>query len=515
MKNNTISQFLLGIQKLLILLILVEFIVPDLLLSQYSQQGPKLVGSGSVNGSAQGLSVAISSDGNTAIIGGGYDNGYNGATWIFTRSNGVWTQQGSKLVGTGVVGTSWQGNSVAVSGDGNTAVVGGPNDNGTAGAVWIFTRSGGVWSQQGSKLVGTGAVGTAAQGWTVAISSDGNTVITGGYKDNVNKGAVWIFTRSGGVWTQQGSKLVGTGAVGYAYQGYSVAISADGNTAVLGGYLDSTQTGAVWVFTRSGGIWTQQGTKLVGTGAVGAAVQGSSVAISSDGNTLVDGGYLDNNYKGAVWIFTRSGGVWTQQGSKIVGTGTSGNAYLGYSVAITSNGNSLVAGGSNDSSGTGAIWVFNRSGGVWTQLGQKLVGTGATGLAYQGYSVAISSNGNSFIEGGFSDNLATGASWVFVNPSIGITNLSTEIPSKYSLNQNYPNPFNPTTKIKFDVAHTGDVKIVVYDVKGSEVQALVNESLRPGTYEASFNGSALNSGVYFYELISNGFIETKKMLLIK
>jgi len=99
--------------------------------------------------------------------------------------------------------------------------------------------------------------------------------------------------------------------------------------------------------------------------------------------------------------------------------------------------------------------------------------------------------------------------------SVGINPISTEIPSSYSLSQNYPNPFNPTTKIKFDVARLGDVKIVVYDVMGREVQSLVNESLKPGTYEASFDGSQLTSGVYFYKMVTEGFTETKRMILLK
>jgi hypothetical protein len=85
--------------------------------------------------------------------------------------------------------------------------------------------------------------------------------------------------------TQQGGKLLGTDAVGASFQGYSVAFSSDGNTAVVGGLGDNAFAGAVWVYTRSGGVWTQQGSKLVGTGAVGAAQQGSSVALSADGNT--------------------------------------------------------------------------------------------------------------------------------------------------------------------------------------------------------------------------------------
>jgi len=98
---------------------------------------------------------------------------------------------------------------------------------------------------------------------------------------------------------------------------------------------------------------------------------------------------------------------------------------------------------------------------------------------------------------------------------VTVNNISTETPSKYSLSQNYPNPFNPTTNIKFSIVNSGEVKLVVYDIQGREVQTLVNESLKPGTYEAAFDASSLNSGVYFYKLITNTFSETKKMLLIK
>ncbi len=197
---------------LLTVLLLIITIVSE---AQFVQQGSKLVGTGTTGKAKEGYSVSVSADGNTAIVGGPDDNNNQGAAWIYTRSGGVWTQQGSKLVGTGAVSVNVkQGNSVSISADGNTAIVGGPGDNSGQGAVWIYTRSGGVWTQQGSKLVGTGAVGNAYQGWSVSISADGNTAIVGGVKDNSYKGAGWIYTRSGGVWTQQGSKLVGTGAVG-------------------------------------------------------------------------------------------------------------------------------------------------------------------------------------------------------------------------------------------------------------------------------------------------------------
>jgi hypothetical protein len=503
--------------KLFIFLFLASRVLgTNLLFAQFMQQGPKLVGTGGVGSSYQGQSVAISSDGNTAIIGGPFDNSGTGAGWVLTRSGGVWTQQGPKLVGTGSVGIANRGWSVAISSDGNTAIIGGPGDNSLTGAVWVFTQSGGVWTQQGPKLVGTGAIGSSLQGQSVAISSDGNTVIEGGYKDNGSLGAVWIFTRSGGVWTQQGTKLVGTGAAGIAWQGWSVGISSDGNTAILGGPVDNSNAGAVWIFTRSGVVWTQQGPKLIGTGAVGSPQNGVSVGISSDGNTAIEGGNLDNNHAGAVWIFTRSGGVWTQQGPKLVGTGTVGNPIeQGWSAAISSDGNTAIVGGPLDNNQSGAIWVFNRSGGVWTQQGTKLIGTGATGADRQGYSVAISSNGGTVIEGGLDDNSNIGAVWVFVNPSIGITPISSEVPKSFSLSQNYPNPFNPNTVIKFQVTGYRFIKLSVYDILGKEVSTLVNEQLHPGTYEVNFDGTNLPSGVYFYNLSAGDYTETKKMILIK
>jgi hypothetical protein len=162
----------------------------------------------------------------------------------------VWSQQGSKLVGADAVGGAFQGYSVAVSANGDTAIVGGYGDNATAGAAWAFARSAGVWSQQGNKLVGADAAGDAAQGWSVAISADGNTAAVGGPSDDFNAGAAWVFTRSAGVWSQAGGKLAGTGAVGAANQG-AVAISADATTVIAGGSYDDAKTGAAWVFVNT------------------------------------------------------------------------------------------------------------------------------------------------------------------------------------------------------------------------------------------------------------------------
>jgi hypothetical protein len=380
--------------------------------AQFTQQGQKLVGTGAVGAAEQGTAVALSADGKTAIWGAPNDNSDAGAAWVFSQSGGVWSQQGAKQVGAGAVGNASQGSSVALSADGNTAIVGGPDDNAGAGAAWVFTLDG------SAKLIGTGAIGFANQGLSVALTPDGNTAIVGGPNDDSEAGAAWVFTRSGGVWTAGGTKLpLGTGAIGDAQQGNSVALSADGNTAIMGGPNDNAKAGAVWIFTRSGSTWTQQGSKLLGGGAVGNTEQGYSVALSADGNTAIVGGPGDNADAGAVWVFTRSsGGVWTQQGPKLVGGGAAGAAYQGYSIALSADGNTAIVSGPGDNSDAGATWVFTRSGGgVWTQQGPKLVGSGAVGSpVYQGWSVALSADGTTAILGGPNDNADTGAAWVFI-----------------------------------------------------------------------------------------------------
>jgi len=388
--------------------------------AQFGEQGPKLVGSGAIGDAQQGIALSLSGDGSTAIVGGSSDNGGAGAAWVYARSGGVWRQQ-SKLVGIDAADPSGeQGFSVSLSADGNSAIVGAPGENLNVGAARIYTRSEGVWSQQGAKLVGTGAVGGAKQGISVSLSGDGNTAVIGGPFDDGALGAAWVYTRSGGAWRQQ-AKLVGTGAVGYAKQGQSVSLSCDGNTAVVGGLAGD----AAWVFTRSNGVWTQQGPKLVGEGAIGFAQQGSSVSLSGDGNTAIMGGFSDNGGVGATWVFTRLQGVWSQQGPKLVGTGGLGAARQGSSVSLSGDGNTAIVGGSGDNPSpplnpVGAAWVFTRSNGVWGQLQAKLVGTGAKSNALQGSSVSLSDDGDYAMLGGPSDDRdsesgrAAGAAWVFV-----------------------------------------------------------------------------------------------------
>ncbi|MDD5363627.1 MAG: T9SS type A sorting domain-containing protein [Ignavibacteria bacterium] len=109
---------------------------------------------------------------------------------------------------------------------------------------------------------------------------------------------------------------------------------------------------------------------------------------------------------------------------------------------------------------------------------------------------------------------------IFMADNMRVTPIVTSISESglsetFALKQNYPNPFNSSSKFKFEIAKFGNVKIVIYDIAGKEIRTLVNESLKPGMYETTFDGSQLSSGVYFYKLITNDFIDTKKMILLK
>jgi pimeloyl-ACP methyl ester carboxylesterase len=353
------------------------------LLEQFVQQGPKLVGTDAVgNIVLQGSSVSLSADGGTAIVGGYYDNNQLGAAWVWIRTGEIWTRQGPKLVGSDATGSAQQGHSVSLSADGNTAIVG------SISGARVWTRSGENWSQQGPRLVTTPS-GAILAGNTphVALSADGNTAI-------FSWAGTAVWTRSNGVWTQQLPKLWDRDAP-------AVAISADGYTAIVGRQ----------VWTRSGETWSQQGQPL--------GQQGTSVSLSADGNTVIIGHESGGSgAAGTAWVFTRSDGIWTQQGPMLTligsGSGTFGSHV---SVSLSADGNIAIVGATRDNGGTGASWVWKRSGGVWTQQGIKLVGADAVGNAYQGRDVSISADGNTAMVGGYYDNNQLGAAWVFINPN--------------------------------------------------------------------------------------------------
>ena len=195
------------------------------------------------------------------------------------------------------------GRSVSLSADGATALIGGPGDANYAGAAWTFTRAGTSWPAGPAKLVGQGEVGKGHFGKSVALSGDGNTALIGGRDDNDGQGAVWTFTRAGSTFVQDGQKLSGK-PEGSSLFGYSVALSGDGGIALVGSPREEAGLGGVTEFTRSVSGWSPLSPLLGGTEAVGRGLSGSSVALSSDGQVAAIGAPHDSAWQGAAWAFS-------------------------------------------------------------------------------------------------------------------------------------------------------------------------------------------------------------------
>jgi hypothetical protein len=423
-----------------------------------------------------GWSVAVSDD--TVVVGAPNEDsaatGVNsapdedatssGAAYIFVRSGTGWTQQA--YLKPAAVGTTQTedhfGRSVAVAGD--TVVVGAygedsattgvnsaPNESATdSGAAYVFVRSGTVWTQQAYLKPAAFGGTQAGDNFGSSVAVAGDTVVVGAYREDsastgvnsspnegaASSGAAYVFVRSGTVWTQQAylkPAAVGTTQAGDRF-GSSVAVAGD--TAVVGAYgedsaatgVNSTpdegapDSGAAYVFVRSGTVWTQQAhlkPAAVGTTQAGDFF-GWSVAVSDD-TAIVGALYEDSDTTGvnsppneaaisagAAYVFVRSGTVWTQQAylkPAAVGTTQAGD-FFGWSVAVA--GNTAVGGAPKEDSATtgvnsspdegasssGAAYVFVRSAGVWTQqayLKPSAVGATQTGDDF-GTSVAIAGN---------------------------------------------------------------------------------------------------------------------------
>ncbi len=386
-----------------------------LMIDPLIQQGAKLTASGESGPGQFGFSVALSGDGETALVGGFNDAGSSGAAWVFTRTDGTWTQQGPKLTANAPVGRSSFGYAVALSWDGNTALIGAPGDNGNVGAAYVFARSGGTWTQQGSKLTAAGESGQGNFGISAALSGDGQVALIGAAGDHGAVGAAWVFARSGSTWTQQGSKLTASdessGSAVPGVFGWSVALSGDGSTALIGADGDNAGVGAAWVFARSGSSWTQQGPKLTSSQPVGSF--GYSVALSLDGATALVGSpdVGGASGSGAAWVFARSGSRWSQQGSKLAPTDETGGGNFGTSVALSGDGDTALIGAGADNGGVGAAWEFARSAGKWTQQGAKLTASDEIGHGGFGSSVTLSSDAATAFVGAPGDNGDAGATW--------------------------------------------------------------------------------------------------------
>jgi len=314
--------------------------------------------------------------------------------------------------------------SVSISGDGNTALIGVPREDtggDRAGAAYIFTRSGTTWTQQ-QKIQASDKEQRDEFGYSVSISSDGNTAIVGAYLEDTgatDAGAAYIFTRSGGTWTQQ-AKIQASDKETNDWFGWSVSISGDGNTAIVGATGEGTgDTGAAYIFTRSGGTWTQQA-KIQASDKQAYDNFGWSVSISSDGNTALVGSPGEGTggvLAGAAYIFTRSGTTWTQQ-QKIQASDKEQVDRFGYSVFISSDGNTAIVGAYGEDTGAtsaGAAYIFTRSGTTWTQQA-KIQASDKEANDQFGYSVSISGGGNIAVVGAYLEDTGgdrAGAAYIF------------------------------------------------------------------------------------------------------
>ena len=382
------------------------------------------------NGYNLGNKVALSADGSTAVYGCVGTASGVGAIGVSMRSGGSWSN--ISLYGSARnIGNSAQGSSIAVSADGNTIIVGAPADNKGLGAAFIFEKKNGYYQDKG-KLVGTGYTqlsSTVQMGTSVAISADGNTVAFGGPNDSYGDGLVWVYNKVDSFFKQQALLTVFTSS---ARLGSSLAFSADGNTLLVGAEGVNSNIGSSYVFVRNGTTWTQQA-QLTGTGAVSSPVyQGGAVSLSADGNTALIGGYFDSSARGACWMFKRIGKSWQQDGPKIVNDYAGDNAQFGYSVSLNADGSIAAIGSLHNSFLHGQPSIYKKENGVMVRKVNRLASTGLVSIfnTYFGSAVAISSDGYSAVVGASGDDNRTGAVWHYtsnISNEAALINLSTSL----------------------------------------------------------------------------------------
>jgi hypothetical protein len=384
-------------------------------------------------GGGEGGSVALSADGDTAIVGSREEGkGEGGSVWVYTRSGSTWTEQ-AKLTPSPAPKPTGFGESVALSANGDVALIGDGLEDDEYGGAWVFTRSGDTWTQQTYEPLSANNVEGEEQGHghfgaSVALSENGEIALIGGPRGQpeTQQGAAWVYKRAGSNWIKQGLMLKGSGEVSAggsaateAGFGHSVALSGNGDTAFVGGWRDDHALGAVWVFERAGSSWVQQGGKLTGGGEeIGEGEFGDSVALSADGDTAMIGGTSDSTGAeaiGAAWPFVHTVGGWVRQGPKLTANDEIDASHFGWSVALSSDGDTALIGGPDDNEETGAAWVFRRSGTSWSQQ-EKLTGQGESGEARFGYNVALSSEATTALIGAPGDDAERGAAWLFTGP---------------------------------------------------------------------------------------------------
>ncbi len=338
-----------------------------------------------------GFSVAL--DGDTFVAGafGATISGRKnqGAAYIFTRSDGAWTES-QKLVAADGDAEHFFGYAVALEGDrlliGSYGVPFGSSFY--QGAAYVFTRSGNTWSQQQKLFAADGA---KLDSFGVAVDLDGDTAVIGAPGAMSGQGAAYVFTWDGAIWSQQ-QKLFAAGGQQGDFFGDSVAVQEDtiAAGASLADVSGSQDQGAAYIFLRSGANWTEQ-QKLVASDGAALDFFGDSMSLSGD--TLVVGAngadVGENKNQGAAYLFVRSGGIWGEQQILFSAHGTAAE-WFGSSVVV--QGDTVLVGAAqtqiDDNAGQGAVHVFTRHNATWIES-QRLVAADGQANDYFGRSVAL------------------------------------------------------------------------------------------------------------------------------
>ncbi|MCL6493864.1 MAG: T9SS type A sorting domain-containing protein [Ignavibacterium sp.] len=192
---------------------------------------------------------------------------------------------------------------------------------------------------------------------------------------------------------------------------------------------------------------------------------------------------------GGVFLSTNNGTSWTA-----VNTGLTFNRV--YSLAVS--GTNLFAG-----TWGGGVFLSTNNGTSWTAVNTGLTNTYVSSLAVSDTNLFAGTEGGGVWRRPLSDMITS------------VQEIPGDVPHAFALMQNYPNPFNPSTRIPFSVRSSEFVSLKVYDMLGREVATLVNENLQPGTYEVQWDASHQASGLYFYQLKADGFVATRRMVLVK
>ncbi|MEO5914549.1 MAG: choice-of-anchor D domain-containing protein [Luteolibacter sp.] len=341
-----------------------------------------------------GLSVALQGD--TAIFGVPRDStpaGANvGSAFVFKRVGVKWIQQ-SKVTASDGESYDYFGATLALSHD--TAVIGAPYAS-DAGAAYVFLRNGTEWREQAKLTV---PATSSDDGFGDAVAIDGNTIVVGASHadsaDLTDSGATYVFIRTGTVWSKQAA-LTDVNGVEYAYFGESVAISGD--TVVAGSPRADTavtsRPGAAYVFVRNGLSWGPQ-TKVAAPDGQPYDNFGKSVAL--DGDTLLIGAPMEEfvslGRTGAVYAYVRNASFWTQQ-AKLTSSANTVDEFFGGALALS--GNLAVVCASLDNGGGGAAsgsaFVYQRVGGVWNEQNRLSTGLDSSVGDNFGRSVALDGN---------------------------------------------------------------------------------------------------------------------------